>query len=188
MSVEQDLIKEINEFRKDPKGYAKKIAKNKEYFEPNSNIWKDPNAKRRIKTEEGPAAYDEAIEFLTKKAKPQEELVPSKGLNAIAKDFLTEFQKDPNANVEIDKIVENHGNFTGNFRRLIQFGSNTAELVLVNLIVGDGDKSRGERDALLADNLQRVGVAHGTHDTYRQCSVIVACTQFQNTKDADDKP
>ena len=186
MSVEKDLIKEINEFRKNPKEYAKKVEKNKAFFKPGTNIWKHPDAKAGIKTEEGPAAFDEAIEFLTKKAQPVEELVPSKGLNKIALDFLAEFQKDANANVEIDKIVEKHGNFSGNFRRLVQFGSDTAELVVVNLIVGDGDKERGHREALLADNLKRVGVAHGPHDNYRQCSVIVACTKFENTIDPDD--
>ena len=99
---------------------------------------------------------------------------------------MAEYQKNADANVEIDKIVDKHGSFTGNFRRLVQFGSDTPELVIVNLIVGDGDKSRGYRDALLADNLKRVGVAHGKHDVYRQVSVIVACTKFENTIDADD--
>ena len=66
---------------------CKKISKNKEYFEPNSNIWKDTNAKNRIKKEEGPSAYDEAIDFLTKKAKSLEELVPSKSLNVCQRFF-----------------------------------------------------------------------------------------------------
>ena len=184
MSVEKDLIAEINELRKDPKGYADKIAKNKEYFK--GNIFRHPNSKAGIKTEEGPAAYDEAIDFLKNKAVAVEALTPSKGLNKIALDFLTEFQKDADKEVEIDPIISKHGNFVGSFRRLIQFGSDSAEQVIINLVVSDGDKTRGHRDALLQEDLKRVGVAHGKHDVYRHCSVIVACTKFDNTIDPDD--
>ena len=183
---EKELYREVNKLRKNPARYAEKIVKNKQFFKDGSNIWKHPDAKAGIKTEEGPAAYDEAIRFLKNNAQAVGELTPSKGLNKIASDFLYEFQKDPNANVEIEPIVEKRGNFTGNFRRLVQFGSDTAELVVVNLVVCDGDKTRGHRDALLSDNLHQVGVAHGNHDTYRQCSVIVACTKFENTVDGDD--
>ena len=186
MSIEKDIIKEINEYRTNPKLYAEKLVKNKAYFREGTNIWKHPNAKAGLKTEEGPAAYDEAIEYLRNKAEAAEELVPSKGLNKIAIDFLTEYQKNADANVEIDPIIGKHGNYEGHFRRLIQFGSDSAELVIVNLIVSDGDKSRSYRDALLSKDLKRVGVAHGTHDVYRFCSVIAACTKFENTFDPDD--
>ena len=186
MSKEKDIIREINALRTNPKEYANKVAESKIFFKDNSNIWKHPNAKAGIKTEEGPKAYDEAINFLKTKAVAVAALTPSKGLNKIAADFLTEFQKNADANIEIDTIVSKYGDFTGNFRRLIQFGSESPEQIIINLVVCDGDKSRGHRDALLADNLKRVGVAHGTHDTYRNCTVITACTKFDNKVDADD--
>ena len=186
MSIEKDILKAINDLRTNPKGFADKIAESKKYFKENSNIWKHPNAKAGIKTEEGPKAYDEAIDFLKKKAVAVEALTPSKGLNKIAGDFLAAYQKDADANVEIDEVVSKYGNFTGNFRRLVQFGSDIAEQIIINLVVGDGDKSRGHRDALLSDNLKKAGIAHGPHDTYRQCTVITACTKFENTKDSDD--
>ena len=186
MSFEKDLIREVNLLRQNPQAYAEKLIKNKKFFKDGTNIWKHPDAKAGIKTEEGPAAYDEAINFLKTKAVPVCELTPSKGLNKIASDFLVEFQKDPNANVELEPIIDKYGKFTGNFRRLLQFGSDTPELVVVNLLVCDGDKSRGHREALLFENLHRIGVAYGKHDTYRQCSVIVACSSFENTVDGDD--
>ena len=67
MSFEKDLVNEINELRKNPKAYAEKLVKNKQYFKENSNNWKHPDAKAGIKTIEGPAAYDEAIDFFKKK-------------------------------------------------------------------------------------------------------------------------
>ena len=187
--MERDLIKEVNDLRKNPAGYAQKLVKNKGYFQKGKNgefIWKHPDAERGIKTEEGPAAYDEAISAL-KKAKPAPALTASKGLNKIAADFLAEYQKDADANVEIEPVVEKYGNFKGQFKRLIEFGAPTAELVVVNLVVSDGDKSRGLREALLSKDFKQIGVAHGTHDKFRQCSVIVECAEFENTVDGDDR-
>ncbi len=176
--MERDLIREINELRRDPRRYADKIARNKSYFQ--GNVWKHPDLKAGIKTEEGAAAYDEAIDFLRNRAQPAGELSESNGLDRAAEDFLKEFQRDPEANVEIESIVNKYGNFTGNFRRLVQFGSGTPEMVVINLVVSDGDRSRGHRDALLLSDLTRVGVAHGEHSTFRFCSVVVACTKFDN--------
>ena len=183
--MERDLVREINDLRRSPSSYAEKLVKNKQYFK-DGKIWKHPDAEAGIKTEEGPAAYDEAILFLRTKAEPQETLTPSKGLNKVASEFLAAFQKDVEAKVDIGEVVKKYGDFTGNFRRLAQFGSSTAEQVVVNLVVCDGDKTRGHRDALLAPNLKRVGVAYGKHDVYKVCSVIVACTTFENSVDADD--
>jgi uncharacterized protein YkwD len=186
MSVESELIRQVNLLRKDPAGFASKINASKTYFVNGGNIWKHPDAKAGIKTEEGPAAYEEAIRFL-RSARPVPELTPSKGLSRIAGDFLVQYQSDANANVEMDSIIDKYGKFTGNFRRLIEFGGINAEQSIINLVVSDGDKSRGHREALLADNLNVIGVAHGTHDVYRNCSVIVAATQFENTYDSNDR-
>ena len=184
MSFVRDLVRQVNLLRTNPSGFADKIAANKTYF--NGKIWKHPDLKAGIKTEEGAEAYDEAIRFLKKEAKPVEELTPSKGLFKIADDFLTEYQKDANANVDMDEIIDRHGKFTGNFRRLIEFGGNSAEQAVINLVVSDGDKSRSHRDALLSEGLKKIGVANGPHDVYRTYSIIVACTQFENPTGSDE--
>lgn len=184
--MENDIVREINDLRRSPSAYAGKLVKYKTYFEDGGNIWKHPDNKAKIKTEEGPVAYDEAILFLRTKAEPQESLTPSKGLNKIALEFLDKYKEDTDANVDLESVVSKYGDFTGSFRRLIQFGSPTAEQIIINLVVCDGDKTRGYREALLDPNLKMVGVAHGEHKQYRQCSVITLCTKFNNTVDSDD--
>ena len=186
MSFERDLVKELNELRRDPKGYSYKVMKYKDYLQ--GNILRIPGNKFGIKTEEGPAAYDEAISFL-KTANPVEEMTPSKGLCKIAVDFLGMVQKaDPNnlGDIDMDPIINRYGTFVGNFSRSMEFGGATPEQVIVNLVVSDGDKSRGQRDALLNDSLKKCGVASGKHDTYRTATIIVGCTKFENTSDSDD--
>lgn len=186
MSFEKELVREVNDLRRNPYAYADKIAKNKKYFQKDSNVWKQPKSNIAIKTEEGPAAYDEAIEFLKNKAMSRNELAPSKGLTKIAEDFLKEYQKDASAKVELEGIVQRHGKFTGYFRRLVQLGSNTPEYVVISLVVGDGDKTRSYRDALLAENLNKIGVAHGEQKEYKQCSVITVCNEFTNADGSND--
>ena len=186
MSFLSNLVKEVNDFRRNPYAYADKIAKNKKYFENGTNNWKQPKSNLVIKTQEGPAAYDEAIDFLKNKSKSRNELTPSKGLTKIAEELLKEYQKDPNSNVDIGGIVKNQGKFKGMFRDLVQLGSDVPEFVVVSLIVGDGDKTRSYRDALLSENLNKIGVAHGEHKDYRQCSVITICNDFTNADGSSD--
>jgi hypothetical protein len=103
------------------------------------------------------------------------ELTASKGLTKTAEGFLKEYQKDAMANVELEGIFKKHGKLTGIFRRLVQLGSNVPEFIVISLVVGDGDKTRAYRDALLAENLNKIGVALGEHKDFKQCSVINVC-------------
>ena len=182
--IEKDLLKEVNELRTNPKGYAEKIEKNKQYFK--DKIYRHPDDKHGVKTEEGAEAYDEAIDFLKNKAVAVEALIPSKGLNKIAIDILTEYQKDIDAKLDLDAIIGKHGTLQGAYKQVVQFGSSRPEQIIINLVVSDGDKTRGQRDALLMEDMKKVGVAYGTHETYRNFTVITECSKFENTIDGDD--
>ena len=181
---EKDLLEEVNALRRNPKGYSEKLVKNKAYFK--GLIWKHPEAKFAIKTQEGAAAYDEAINYLKVKAISAPELTPSKGLCKIASDFLKDFQKDEDSNSDLDSVIGKYGTFSGNFKRFVQFGGFKPDLVVINLLVSDGDKKRGYREALLLKDLTKVGVANGPHDKMRAISVIVAASTFDNTVDSND--
>lgn len=180
-----DLVKEINFLRKNPSGYAEKILSYKNYFK--GNVLKIPGEKIEIVTEEGFAAYEEAIQFL-KSNKPSEALIPSKALGRIAKDYIEELRKNPDKEDEIDmnSIIQKYGNFTGVFLYSVDYGSDTPELVVINFLVCDGDKSRSNRNSILNPELKKVGVASGKHDIYKYETFIVCCTDFQNTFDKND--
>lgn len=184
--IEKNILKEVNELRTNPSAYAEKIEKNKQYFK--DKIYSHPDDKNKVKTQEGAAAYDEAIDFLKNKAEAVEALIPSKGLNKIAIDILTEYQKNIDAEIDLDTIIGNHGAYEGAYRQVVQFGSNRPEQIIINLVVSDGDKTRGQRDALLQKNLKKVGVAFGPHDIYNHLTVVTECTKFDNTIDPDDTP
>ena len=186
MSFEEELVKEINSFRTNPKEYAKKIKKYISYF--NGKLLKLPGNEASIETQEGPAAYEEAIDFLSKQ-NGIEPFEPSKGLGRISRDFISEIQKinpDDLDKIDLDKIIAKYGKFSGNLSRALDFGGETPEQVLVNLIVGDGDPSREQRDSLLSSDLKKVGIGFGKHEEFKYVTVIITCTKFVNNKDSDD--
>lgn len=186
MSFAEELVKQINELRTNPKGYAKRVNKYVSYFK--DKTLQIPGSDAGIQTEEGAAAYIEAFEFLSKQ-KGIDPLEPSKGLQRICEDYMVEAQKvDPDQidNINLEKIMEKYGSFSGDLNRAFDFGGEDPEQVLVNLIVCDGDPDRGNRESLLSPDLKKIGVANAKNDTYRFCTLIISCTKFKNKVDSDD--
>ena len=186
MSFEEQLVNKINEFRTNPKGYAKKINEYVSYFK--GKTLRIPGSNAGIRTEEGAAAYIEAVDFLSQQ-EGVDPLEPSKGLGRICADFMAEAQKvDPDqiGNIDLEEIIAKYGSFSGSLNRAMDFGGEDPEQVLINLIVCDGDPNRGNRESLLSTDLKKIGVASAKHATYRFCTLIISCTKFKNTFDSDD--
>lgn len=186
MSFAEQLVKEINEFRTNPKEYSKKVEKYIGYFKGKTLMI--PGTNTGMKTQEGAEAFKEAVDFISK-LEPIEPLEPSKGCSRICKDFLEEVQKvDPNEieKINYDEIIEKYGAFQGNVNRELDFGNETPEQIVMSLITSDGDPTRSHRDNLLSTNLKKIGIANGTHNIYRFCTVIIFCTKFINKVDEDD--
>ena len=182
----EDLLMEINLLRTNPKKYAKTISKYMNYFKGNLLCLPDTNA--GIQTEEGVEAFKEAVDFLNNQEK-LEPLKPSKGLCRIAEEFIAIYQKPDSgelANKDMEDIINKYGSFSGSFSRAMDFGGETAEMAIINLVVSDGDPTRGQRESLLSNEIKKVGVANGDHDVYRHCSAIITSTEFENTFDKDD--
>ena len=182
----EDLISEINLLRTNPKKYAKTLSKYMNYFKGKLLCLPDSNA--GIQTEEGVEAFKEAIDFLNKQNRI-EALKPSKGLCRIAEDFISIYQKSDTgdlANKDMEDIINKYGSFSGSFSRAMDFGGETPEMAIINLVVSDGDPSRSQRESLLSNEIKKIGVANGEHEAYRHCSAIITCTEFENTYDSDD--
>ena len=179
---DKNLIREVNQLRTNPAKYAEKLIKNKAYFK--GNTWEHPDMKAGIATQEGPAAYDIAIRFL-QTAKPVEGLVPSKGLMKIAQDMGRCYQRDKE--VDIDAMIEKYGSFDGEFGTLVEYGGRNPEMTVINLVVCDGDKTRGYRKTLFEPTVKKIGVSNGTHKVFKTVSVIVSCDVFENKVDKIDK-
>lgn len=186
MSFQEQLVKEINELRTNPKEYAKKLEKYAGYFK--GKALHIPGTNVGVRTEEGAEAYKEAADFLSK-AQPVPALEPSIGLGKIAKDYLEEVQKaDPKDlnNITFDQFIDKYGRIEGSVNREASLGDETPEQIVTSLAASDGDTTRGHRDCLLDTNFKRIGAANGTHPVYRFCTIIFFCTKFTSKDDSND--
>ena len=182
----KEIIEEINKLRADPPEYTKKVEEYTHYF--TGNIIKLPNLNIKIQTQEGVAPYTETIEYLKTKEKAKV-LVPSKALCGIAKEIAESVIDSETGEIDEEyheKIIEKYGSFEGKFTRAMDFGGFTSEQVVINFLVCDGDPDRSQREPLLGDGLNKIGVAFGKHNVYSTICVLVTCTKFNNKDDPDD--
>jgi hypothetical protein len=179
---EKNLVREVNQLRTNPAKYAEKLIKSKEYFK--GSTWEHPDLKAGIIYQEGPAGFDDAIRFL-KSAKPVGGLIPSKGLMKIAKEMCNSYQRDKE--VDIDATIDKYGKWEGEFGTLVEYGGRHPEMTVTNLVVCDGDKTRGYRKTLFEPTVKKIGVANGTHKMFKTVSVIVTSDVFENKIDKIDK-
>ena len=159
---DKNLIREVNQLRTNPVKYAEKLEKAKQYF--NGTVWEHPDLKA---------------------AKPVGGLIPSKGLMNIAKEMCRTYQRDNE--VDIDALIAKYGEHDGEFCPLIEYGGRNPEMTVINLLVCDGDKTRGYRKSLFEPTCKKIGVSNGTHKMFKTISVIVSCDVFENSKDKIDK-
>ena len=185
MSFDKQLVDEVNELRSNPKKYADKISKYLDYFE--GNVLKIPSRKAGIQTHEGPKAYKEAINYLSRQ-NPVEPLSPSKALFRIAKDYLSKIQRKnaDTSSVDVDALIDKYGTYYGDLIHATDFGGLNPEEALIFLIVSDGDYNRRQRESLLSSSYKLIGGATGKHPMFQNCTVIFTCSEFENSKDAED--
>ena len=183
----KEVIEYLNQARKTPKKFAEKIAERMKYFK--GKVLFFPDSHVGIMTQEGPEAYQEAIDFLNTVV-PLPEMKYSIGLTHIAKDIVEVVQQVEDLNlldeIDMNKIFDKYGHFTGNFSRGMDFGSREPIMVVMNLIVSDGDKSRNQREGIFNSALKEVGVWTGEEKRYGQCTIITSATMFIDKPGVED--
>ena len=174
----QKVIEEVNKIRLNPKTYSNKIRGYLSCFQGNVlRIPKQPG----LMTTEGPTAYREAADFLLSLPKLQP-LALDNSLNSAAQDMAEELshyeefeQMDA---INRDSILEKYGRYEGQFGESTDFGSMSPEMVVVNLLVDDGNKSRGNRKMLFKETYRKIGCGSAPHSTYKSVTVIMYATNF----------
>ncbi len=174
----QKVVDEVNKIRLNPKTYSNKIRGYLSCFQGNVlRIPKQPG----LMTKEGPAAYREAADFLLSLPKLQP-LTLDPALNSAAQEMASElshFEEFEQMNsINREAILEKYGQYEGQFGESTDFGSLSPEMVVVNLLVDDGDKSRADRKMLFKENYRKIGCGNAPHSTYQSVTVIMYATNF----------
>ena len=172
--LEQGVLEELNKARTNPKAYAQKLREYLKYY--SGTLLKIPG-EIAIRTNEGPAAVEEAIRFL-EAASPLPPFVASRGMSRAAKDHVR--QQGPSGRTGHNgndgsspfSRMNRYGQWQMTAGENIDYGNDKADRIVMSLIIDDGVSGRGHRENIFNGAFRIVGIACGPHQQYRHMCVI----------------
>eukprot|EP01103_Thecamoeba_quadrilineata_P005035 TRINITY_DN14890_c0_g1_i1.p1 TRINITY_DN14890_c0_g1~~TRINITY_DN14890_c0_g1_i1.p1 ORF type:complete len:554 (-),score=144.69 TRINITY_DN14890_c0_g1_i1:108-1769(-) len=181
-SYENKILQEINFARTDPLAYAQSLKELVPLFQ--GLYFKVPGTNLKRKTEEGSAAVQDAIEFLSTKRE-----VPPLQLNVTLSEASAELVQRSGGTGETGSVlsdgttpvdrVNSHGSWAGNLFEVLSYGAPSAQDAVQQWIIDDGQPQRDNRDALFSTDFSVAGIASGPHSLYNNMISAILVHQFR---------
>ena len=179
------VLAELNLARTEPESYARSLEDLRRRYK--GKVVIPPGTSMRIVTEEGVAAVDEAIRFLSRQ-KPLPPLTSSAGLKKAAADLVKDQGRSGGVGHEgagsgdMRQRIERHGTWRGRSGENISYGPAQPRWVVMSLIVDDGVRDRGHRKNIFDRSFGTAGVACGPHTRFGTMCVMDFATEFSDGK------
>lgn len=188
--LEREVFDLINFVRKNPQSVIPELEGMLKCFK--NKYFKIPSTNINIITHEGDAAVKEAIQYL-EKIKPKIEFQDSIGLYLAAKDHIRDIGINGLASHEgtdgsrmCDRI-DKYGEWQISIAENIGFDDSKALDIVLNMIIDDGNNSRGHRMNIFSDDYRSVGVACGPHRDYKYATVINFAVSYKDNPELQQK-
>ncbi len=173
-AFERAVVQEMSDVRSSPRAYARHLRELRPCFE--GMLWKRPG-RTPLRTEEGLAAYDEAIAFL-ETARPLGPLRFNEGLARAAR--LHAQDLGPRGGLEhtggdgstLAQRLNRLGTWHGMVAEAIGTLEEDARQLVIQLIVDDGVASRGHRLTIFHPDLHQAGAGSAPHRDFRLVVVV----------------
>lgn len=187
-SFSDKVIQQLNSVRLFPKNYSKTIRNYINFFK--GNVLKYPGVSP-IPITEGPKAFEEAALFLEqqKNLPKTAMLVYNKDLESICKDILQDISEIDDIKLleeyNFQEKIEKYGNIKGADFRFLDFETDLPEILVTNIIVDDGNKSRSNRKNIFNEKLKFVGVCKLEHKCYNNSGFVIMAEDFINISEVN---
>jgi uncharacterized protein YkwD len=177
-ALDHGIVEELNRARTDPSGYAAGLERDLQYYK--GNLFRRPDDDSALETREGASAVLEAIRVL-RHTPPMSPLRLSAAMSEAAEDHVRDQaprglmnHRGTDGSMAWDR-VSRYGEWKKKISENMTFGPMTPHDVVAALLIDDGITDRGHRKNVLDPDVHLVGVACGTHRSYRvMCDMVQA--------------
>ena len=176
-SFTQEVIDQVNRVRTNPQAYAAYLENFRAYYTADG-LFRAPG-RRMLRTHEGIAALDQAIRTL-QHASPQAPITVSDLLAGAGRELISSQQQSGqigHGSAPFERM-QHYGTWQNIVGENVAYGAPTAEQVVYNLVVDDGERSRGHLKNILQPGFRVAGVAKGNHPIYGTICVIDFASEF----------
>lgn len=180
------IINEMNLARANPASYAKNLELYRSYYRGKEIHFPDG---RKLLTNEGQSAVDEAIAFL-KSTKTMSPFEVRDGMIRAAKDHLKDMittgksgHRGSDGSLPEDRIGK-YGSWSGSIGEDIVYHSRGARDSVIGLIVDDGTANRGHRKNIFKTDYQVIGIALAEPNASGTLCVITFAGTFRDRSNA----
>ena len=181
-SFSHQVLEEINFAREHPDEFIEKLEELKESIEnPKDNCLFIENVPFIYNNLSG--SLNDALNFLEHQ-KELPKLIYNKTITQACDYLLDELVShdgldDENANeYSLENRLSKFGQPFGENYELIDYGMFDPEFIVINFILGDGDKNKFERNIIFNPKVKYVGIASGILSSEKICTIINFCEEF----------
>lgn len=174
----QEVIDQVNRVRTNPQAYAAYLENFRSCYS-QDGMFHAPG-RRTLRTREGITALDDAIRTL-KRASAQTPITASDLLAGAGRELINAQQQTGqigHGSSPMDRM-QHYGSWENMVGENVAYGAPTAEQVVYNLVVDDGERSRGHLKNILQPGFRMAGVSKGNHPIYGSICVIDFASDFR---------